>query len=167
VAGEIQRYDARDQEIQELKQTIQFQRERLAEKEGEIARLKNEKQVSLGGVLHLRKVLNPLYQGLQQIFGEIDNMDLPVDAAASESGASSKVNPQKAAVWDSWKQKMGGNSAAARIIDALLLHSELTATQLSIHIGTSRMQTVYDAVSRLNKAGVLQKSGDRYRLKEI
>jgi hypothetical protein len=48
-----------------------------------------------------------------------------------------------------------------------MIHGELTHTQLRIHIGTSRMQTVYDAVSKLNKAALLNKNGDKFSLKEL
>ena len=35
------------------------------------------------------------------------------------------------------------------------------------HLGTNRMQTVYDAVSKLNKAGIINKNGGKISLKEL
>jgi hypothetical protein len=77
------------------------------------------------------------------------------------------VTAKSSAAWDSWKQKMGPNSAAAKIIDILMVHGKLNNTQIRIHLGTSRMQTVYDAISKLNKASLLNKNGDEFSLKEL
>jgi hypothetical protein len=99
------------------------------------------------------------------VFGEIDAMGVP---EPTESGAASQSAPRASAAsaaWDSWKQKMGG--AAAQIIDILMVHGQLNHEQLRIHVGTSRKQTIYDAVSKLNKAGLLVKNGDRFSLKEL
>ena len=73
---------------------------------------------------------------------------------------------RSSAVWEDWKKKLGA-TAASKIIDILLLHGQLDQTQIRIHLGTSRMQTVYDAVSKLNKAGIINKNGGKISLKEL
>jgi hypothetical protein len=142
-----------------------YERNRQFSEVEEALRQERQKTASVErGVDELRTVLNPLYQALQHIYGEIGAMG--VNGAAS-TVASSAPNGRASAAWESWKQKLGANSAAAKIIDILMIHGELTHTQLRIHIGTSRMQTVYDAVSKLNKAALLNKNGDKFSLKEL
>jgi transcription initiation factor IIE alpha subunit len=67
-------------------------------------------------------------------------------------------------VWDSWKGKMSGS--AAKAIDALLLHGEMTAEQLRIHLGCAT-RTCYNIIGELNKAKLINKNGGRISLKEL
>lgn len=106
----------------------------------------------------LQAALSPLYRALQQIFGDLSIMDAETMPAVPRT-------PQNSAAWDSWKQRMPG--ATATIIDLLLLHGSLNQEQMRIHLGTKRKQTVYDACSKLNKAGLVIKEGDKFRLKEL
>ena len=110
------------------------------------------------GVAELRSVLAPLYQGLAHIFGEIEKMG--VDGVSSASG----MDPRKAAVWEDWKRKMPG--IPARFIDALMLHGELTQTQLRLHAKCAQ-GSVAGVVSQLWKAGLINKNGGRISLKEL
>lgn len=133
-------------------------------RESETARLTEQGRANAieAGVRELRGALNPLYQALRHVFGEMEAMGVSGGVAAGQA-----ASPRSSVVWDSWKQKLGGNSAAARIIDFLMVHGELNHTQIRIHLGTNRMQTVYDAVSKLNRAGLLNKNGDKFSLKEL
>ena len=141
-----------------------YERNRQINEAEEALRQERQKTAAVErGVTELRTVLNPLYQALQHIYGEIGAMGVNESAATGPVAPTGRVM----AAWESWKQKLGANSAAAKIIDILMLHGELTHTQLRIHIGTSRMQTVYDAVSKLNKAALLNKNGDKFSLKEL
>ena len=116
------------------------------------------------GVAEIRHALTPVYQGLAHLFGEIDAMG--IDAASDMSQPAS--DPRKAAVWDSWVEKLGGrDSFAGKMILALLQHGALTSKQIAIHIGTKRMQTVYETTLKVNKAGILDKNGDKFSLKEV
>ncbi len=146
-------HDDRDLIISGLRARV-----RDLEQELQAERLKNIGIDS--GVKHLREALAPAYNGLRRIFGEMDGMGV-----SAEPSAQAAAKPS--AAWDSWKQRMGPNSAAAKIIDILMLHGRLTNTQIRIHLGTSRMQTVYDAISKLNKASLLNKNGDEFSLKEL
>jgi hypothetical protein len=129
---------------------------RNAELEADLARERAKRVAVERGVQELRSVLTPLYQALGHVFGEMEVMGV--------EGSASPNNDPKAAVWESWKQKLGGKAAEA--IDALRLHGEMTHTQLKIHIRCGQ-QTVYDTVHRLNKAGIINKNGGRVSLKAL
>ena len=134
-------------------------------RESETARLTEQGWANAieAGVRELRGALNPLYRALRQVFGEIESMGV----TEASGGNAAPQSPRASAAWDSWKQKMGANSAAAKIIDILKVHGKLNNTQIRIHLGTSRMQTVYDAISKLNKASLLNKNGDEFSLKDL
>jgi hypothetical protein len=109
------------------------------------------------GVQELRLVLSPLYQALQHVFGEIDTIGV-------SGSSSSDMDPRKAAIWQSWKQKMPG--IPAKFIDALLLHGALTQSQLRLHAQCA-MGSVAGVVSQLYKAGLINKNGGKISLKEL
>ena len=142
-------------EVRRLRQENDTLREELREAREEASSCRREAATAARGAQELRTVLTPLYQGLQHIFGEIDAMGV------GESPASS---PQKSAVWESWKQKLGPMPAKA--IDALLMHGALTQTQLRIHVGCAA-GSISDLVYRLNKAGIINKNGGKISLKEL
>lgn len=107
------------------------------------------------GVQKLREVLGPLYNGLQMIHGEIDAMGL--------EDSTPKTAP-KSAIWEDWKQKLGGKPAEA--IDVLHLHGEMNAVQLRLHLHCGN-DYIYNVISKLNKAGLINKNGGRISLKEL
>lgn len=119
----------------------------------------------------LRKQLSPLYRALQAVFGELDaagvtDSTVP-DPQSAGPGATHGIEPRVAALWASWKQKLGGaDSAPSRVIDALLTHGEMNVAQLRV-AGKMAQQTVYDSVSKLHKLGLLNKNGGRYSLKQL
>jgi len=119
------------------------------------------------GVAQLRNILSPLHQALGMVFGQIESMGVG-ESARSAGQVPSTNDPRKAAVWDSWVEKLGGkDSFAGKMISALLQHGALTSKQIAIHIGTKRMQTVYETTLKVNKAGILDKNGDKFALKEL
>jgi hypothetical protein len=147
--------------IDELTRALRSADERGDRLEGELLTERRKNKTIEGGVAELRKILAPLYHALGMVFGQIDAMGIQGEPGPSASA------PKNSAAWESWKQKMGPNSAAAKIIDILMIHGKLNNTQIRIHLGTSRMQTVYDAISKLNKASLLNKNGDEFSLKEL
>lgn len=112
-------------------------------------------------IARLREKLGPFYQLLQAIFGDID--ELAPEHAQPQSGQS-PVNSKVSAVWDSWKQKMPG--VTAEIIDALLTHNDANTQQLTIICKRDR-KTIGSAVHRLTKAGLINKNGGRFTLKQL
>lgn len=104
----------------------------------------------------LRKVLSPLYRALQQVFGELDAAGVGDSAPATDARVSS--------VWEAWKSKIGGQPA--QLIDAFLIHGEMTAAQIAIAIRI-HPKNVAQVVHKLNKAGLIQKNGNLYSLKKL
>lgn len=147
MASEMMLHDERDTIIAGLREQLRQCREELAAERSKGSGVEE-------GVAQLRQALAPLKDGLDRIFGI-----LPTSVAAAPS-------VKHAAVWDSWKKRLGGG-AVSTIIDALMLHGSLTHQQMAIHVGTSRKQTIYDAVHKLNKAGIIKKNGDEISLKEL
>lgn len=146
--------DGRDQEIESLREQIRELESELATARAETAKAKRSAALALSAV---RRQLAPWHNALKALFGEIDAAGVTDESAAPVNGAASKV-------WESWKQKLPGSPA--NMIDALLIHGELSAQALRIHM-QCRLQTVYDAAFKLNKAGVIVKNGGKYRLREM
>lgn len=104
----------------------------------------------------IQMALKPLYDGLVHLFEQIDSV--------TGTGAISGASPKNQAAWNSWKEKLGGKVAEA--IDVLLLHGEMNATQLRIHLHCAT-NYVFQVISKLNKAGLINKNGGKISLKEL
>lgn len=146
--------DARDQTIRLLQDENDDLRRELRQARGEIDTAKSQAARS---VINLRRQLKPLYVALQQVFGEIDAIN-PQD----EGGGGS--SPRVSAVWEDWKRKMPGMPAT--FIDVLMTHGSMNAAQLRIAAKCGN-QTVYDTIHKLNKAGLIDKAGGRFSLKQL
>ena len=138
--------DALHDEIRQL-------RRELSEARREVARARDESNRAMSA---LRKQLNPLYRALQAVFGELD--------AAHVDDAAPATNARTSAVWESWKARLPGRPAQA--IDALLLHGPMNSTQIGIAIGMHR-NNVPVVMHKLNKAGLIDKQGNKYALKTL
>jgi len=122
--------------------------------------LQAEKGKNIGidsGVKHLREALRPVYNGLRQIFGEMDAMGVGDEP---ERVSSSK----KSAVWESWKNKLGGKTGSA--IDILLIHGEMSAQQLRIHLKCGN-EYVYKVITNLSNANIINRRDGKISLKEL
>jgi hypothetical protein len=147
------------QELYNRNRQISDAETRIADLEAELVRERAKSRQVERGAQQLRSVLSPLYQALGAVFGEMD--------AAGMDDSSPVPTPGKSPspVWESWKSRLGG--ASSRIIDILLMHGELNQEQIRIHIGTNRKQTIYDAIAKLNKAGIINKRDGKVSLKEL
>lgn len=111
----------------------------------------------------LRNTLSPLHHALRAVFGEIElavgseDVTFSEEQPAQGASASRSVDTR----WESYKQSFPG--AAARIIDALLSHRELTITQLSVLL-KMHYDTANGALRKLTKAGAVVREGKGYRL---
>jgi hypothetical protein len=116
-------------------------------------------------VARLRGKLEPLYRALQEVFGDIEDVS-PEESSAqpSSSAPPMSADPRTAAVWKSWKERL--SPTAAKIIDALMQHGDANTQQLSILTGLHRT-TIPKGIYELNKAGLINKSGGRFSLKQI
>lgn len=134
-------------------------RRELAEKDQQV---EHDRKVVALGVTNLRRALSPLYTALQQVFGEFDGLGVDaVDAPTASGGVDAKVS----AVWQAWKQRLP--QSCGRVIDALLIHGGLTGPQICVAAKMSPNTLHGGTLTKLNKAGLLDKSGDRYSLKQL
>lgn len=156
--------DPKTQRIAELETENRTLRRDLADAQVEADRAREDANRALA---MLRRQLSPLYRALQAVFGELDAAGIAEDASPSASRTSeSGVESRVAAVWESWKEKLGRDTGPSRVIDALLQHGELNVAQLKV-AGKMATQTVYDSTSKLNRLGLLNKNGGRYSLKKL
>lgn len=156
-----------ERRIRELTQALEAADQRGDRLEVELKAERRKNASVEKGVHHLRQLLSPFHQWMGLVFGEFEAMGIG-DVTEGISQPLSSTDPRKAAVWDSWVEKLGGkDSFAGKMIVALLQHGALTSKQIAIHIGTKRMQTVYETTLKVNKAGILDKNGDRFSLKEL
>lgn len=161
-----------DPELGKLRKTIQDQRRQIAELENQVDDAVRDSMQAKRALASLRKSLSPLYRSLQAVFGDLDLAGIvdepaqPITAGgpAGAGAVATGVDPRHAAVWASWKERLG--AGPANVIDKLLIHGEMTATQLRIACAC-RLDTVYRNVSILKKAGLINKSGDKYSLKSL
>jgi DNA-binding transcriptional regulator GbsR (MarR family) len=163
VRGIVVDDDPRDKEIEKLRLKLrQAERDTAdAERAAERAREDAHRALSM-----LRKQLGPLYRALQAVFGELDAAGI-TDTPAAQPGAApvpAGQDPRVTAVWQAWKEKFP--PACGKVIDALLLHGELNSVQLKVtaRLGTS---SVSESISKLNKAGLINKNGGRFSLKSL
>lgn len=149
--------DARDRVICSLEEEVRDLNEQLAEARRQLDAQRSESTRAVG---ELRRQLQPLHLALRAIFGEIDVI-VPADTQAAPYGQS---NDKKSAVWESWKQKLSGKAPA--FITELLIHGEMTGQQLMVATRCST-KTLYNTITALNKAQLLNKNGSKYSLKEL
>lgn len=148
-----------DSELESLRDQltgVRAERDQLRHEVGELkTQLKQQAQVTI----LVRKHMGPFYQVLRAMFGEIDKLGpetVTEDAPPTTNGASPK--------WESWKQKMPGSPA--EVITSLLEHGEANVKQLCVLCKRGE-NTIYSAIVRLNKAGLLSKNGGKYSLKAL
>lgn len=145
--------------LRELETETRQLREQLEDKEDELRRERRKTATMEQGIARLREALTPVYSGLQMIFGEIE-----ATGVSSTGSAAGSPDSRVTAVWESWKQRLG--EGPSRVIDALLLHREMNTPQLAIATGYHRT-SIPAMIYKLNKAGLLNKNGGRFSLKEI
>lgn len=146
--------DRRDEIIEQLRDENASLRHQVASLKSDLGSVRQENSRATAA---LRRQLSPLYQALQQVFGELDIIGTP--------DSPSLADPRKVAVWESWKTKLGGGKPA-ELIDALLQHGEMNAVQLRVAMHC-HINTVYETTGKLLKLGILSKNGGKYSLREL
>lgn len=155
--GQVDVSDSRDDRIRQLEDELRRSQRTIADvkEELEMANRRTERAVS-----ELRRQLNPLFQALRAVFGEIDAI------APEELSSATAAPPSRSrGVWESWKEKLGAGKAAD-LIDALLDHGEMNAVQLRVAM-KCHINTVYEMTAKLQKLGLVNKIGSKYSLKEL
>lgn len=142
---------------------LELLRRRIEELEDELRleRLKVEevrqRSVSSGRALtRLRSQLQPWYSALRMVFGELDDAGTEtMEQVSASTGLSAK--------WEMMKAKLGGRQA--EFID-LLKHGEMTAAQLRAAAHCD-IRTAYSVIEKMKNAGLLNKNGGKFSLKEL
>jgi hypothetical protein len=147
--------------VNELQREIDDLRNQLEDVQTELRRERQKSGTMERGVARLREALTPVYSGLQMIFGEIEATGV---SGGSGNSPTPAADSRIAKVWESWKGRLG--EGCAKIIDALLLHGEMNTQQLAIATGYHRT-TVPTYIYKLTKAGLINKNGGRFSLKEL
>lgn len=135
---------------------------RIADLEADLVREKAKSKATERGAQKLRQILSPLHQGLGLIFGELDEMG--IEETSTVSSTPQPQSSRTSEVWESWKSRLG--EGPAKVIDALLLHGAKNTQQLAMLTGYHRT-TIPAFIFKLNKAGLLNKSGGVFSLKEL
>lgn len=151
--GEVE--SGADARIAELEEELRETRASLSAANREVQQAKNEGARALAA---LRRQLSPLYRALQAVFGELDA------AGTDDTSSATAPDSRTAAIWNAWKTRLGGQ--CAKVIDALLVQTDMNTTQLAIAIGTHR-NNIPNLIFKLNKAGLINKSGGRFSLKSL
>lgn len=141
-----------DPHVERLRQETRRLERELADAKVEAQRAREDAQRALS---MLRQQLSPLYRALQAVFGELDGAGVGEAVGPGPVGGS---DPK----WDEWKRRLGGS--CAKVIDALLLGGEMNVTALTVACKMAK-QTVYDATSKMGRAGILVNSGGKFSLK--
>lgn len=144
--------------INELTQALEAADERGDRLEAELRTERRKNATMEKGVTELRTILSPLYQALGMVFGQIEAMGVIGSSPAASSA------PRNSAVWESWKQQLGGKTGAA--IDVLLLHGEMSPAQLRIHLKCGN-EYVYKVITKLANANLINRREGRISLKEL
>jgi hypothetical protein len=102
----------------------------------------------------LRKRFEPEYRDYQALFADLNSAD------------PSNGHHANREVWEPWKQKLG--KRPGMMIEALLQRGELTRTQLATLTEQSANSGGYaNNLSILNRNGLLERNGDKLKLRSI
>lgn len=160
-SGEPERFDrARELEM-EVERRVHERTKNLAQQIRELdeeVRARDRRIATLeSSISNLQQALLPTYRGMQKLFGEIE------DAIGSDPAPVGTVPGQSLSVWEAAKRQFPGK--AAEFID-LLMTRPMNTTQLAT---TARCapRTVTKVIFTLNKAGLIEKNGGVFSLKQI
>lgn len=154
--------EPRDLELDNLRAEKRRLERAVSDAEMRAARAREDADRALS---NLRWQLGPLYRALQAVFGELDAAGVSDGPAAQTPTSTSAVETRVSVVWQSWKTKLGGT--VAKGIDALLLHGDLDTQQLAIAAGVDKRTVTNTIVYKLNGAGLINKNGGRFSLKQL
>lgn len=135
--------------------------DKITDLERQIEQEKRESSRLLGTVHTLRQYLNPQYRALRILFGEIEVAVGEESAGAAASTPGQQPSNASDPRWESYKQTFPG--VAARIIDALLSHQQMTYGQLKTLLRAD-YNTIKNAAAKLRQAGAVVKEGTMCRL---
>ena len=151
--------DPKDRRIADLELELRQARRDAMDARMEAGRAQEDAARALSA---LRGQLSPLYRALQAVFGELDAAG--VSDGTSHGAAPSQDADRISPVWDAWKKKLPPQ--CGKIIDALLIHKDLNGTQICVAAQISK-GSLHGLIHKLNKAGLINKNGGRFSLKQL
>jgi phosphoribosylanthranilate isomerase len=147
-----------------LRREIAGLEQELQKAKDETLTAKQSAKDAVQAIRALRQELEPFYTALKMIYGEISRVEVDSLSDGNRPMQHRSMDASKQAVWEAWKNKLGGN--AAKVIDALLVHRQMTATQLAIATGINS-KNIAQTIYKVNKAQLLNKNGREFSLKEL
>lgn len=139
------------QEVLDLRRQIKELDEEVRERDRRIAKLEK-------GVDTLQHALAPTFRGMQMIFGVFEDLGINPEDAYSQTAAPKG----DASFWDLQKRRFPGKPS--EIID-LLLERSMNTSQIAA-AGRMDPRTVTKTIYILNKAGLVEKNGGMFSLKQ-
>jgi hypothetical protein len=130
----------------------------LQEAKDEAAKAKQAAADSIHAIRALRKQTEPLYLALKMIHGEISRVDAEQINTSADSVSTGKLSPKM----EMMKRSLGGRQA--EFID-FLSHGPMTTAQLSA-AGKCHRDTVAQVIHKLTRAGLIDKAGGKFSLRE-
>lgn len=154
-----------DERIAELKDEVKELRAAIVRANADTTQARRDAARALAP---LRQQLTPLYRALQTVFGELDaagvTEERAVDWGKTPASSTTDLDPRVVAAWNSWKSRL--SPACGKVIDALMVHGTLNSAQIKVAAGLGS-STVSDSIYKLNKAGLIDKNGGRFSLKQL
>lgn len=157
--GEIVERPDEDRGFSQMKRKIQILEQELSTVHQGLMDERKKVMAMKRSLGNLQKFLNPLFQSLKTIYGEFEEIDLGAEGEEPVTRTGSSKG-----VWDSWIKKLPGKQS--EVIAALKEYGSMNVQQLRVATHSAN-QTVYDAISKLHKLGLINKSGGKYSLKEM
>lgn len=115
------------------------------------------------GIVSLRNILAPLHVALKRVFAEPIMAELQYQVREPTPHFTHK-DPRMETILKEWREKLPGMPAL--MLTQLENMGSMTAASLRMAM-KCRQQTVYDTASKLMRAGVVVKDGNKYKLKTI
>jgi hypothetical protein len=143
-----------------LRREIAGLEQELQKAKDEAATAKLAAKDAVQAIRALRHQLEPFYAALKMVFGEISRVEvegLPEDSHPGHH--TSGLSPK----WEMLKTRLGGRQA--EFID-LMAHGEMTAAQLRAAAHCD-IRTAYSVIEKMKAAGLLNKNGGKFSLKEL
>jgi hypothetical protein len=134
--------DNRDEQIQMLEDQLRDARSQVLALEAKLE--------------HVRKRMSPLYELYQSLQAVFDKSGVIVPTGTGTDTITK---------WEFWKKRYPGR--VAEVIDLLLIQREMNGSQLCSALKCDPRTLSAKVIYPLNKAGLINKNGGRYSLKEI
>lgn len=145
-------------EYTRLKREMAGLQKELDEARDEVLVLRQASKDATQAIAALRKQLEPMYNALRMIFGEIDRVK--AESVSSDLGSATEQNSAQHAKWEPWKRKLAVREW--QVVETLLDHGPMTrpalATALRCH-----PDTVSQLVGKLK--AIIAKQGDKFVLR--